>query len=197
MLRDIRLTNSGDSHDSDDACVNVRKHNNTVENVTIDDCLFGIDLKQPTTTSSATTAFRRRCGTSACAETACVSGTATTTGSRGTASSTRATWSRGIPTTTPSSTTSVAAAAIPSISCSRHATWSRATASTTMPSACMSCIPAAAPSATTSSRTPPAPPAWAIGFKEASDVTVEEQRDHLLRDRHHQRHLALRALEVS
>ena len=44
-LRDIRLTNSGDSHDSDDACLNVRKHNNTIENVTIDNCLFGIDLK--------------------------------------------------------------------------------------------------------------------------------------------------------
>lgn len=45
-LRDIRLTNSGESHDSDDACLNLRKHNNTVERVTIDNCLFGIDLKQ-------------------------------------------------------------------------------------------------------------------------------------------------------
>ena len=44
-LRDIRLTNSGDSHDSDDACLNLRRDRNTVENVTIDDCLFGIDLK--------------------------------------------------------------------------------------------------------------------------------------------------------
>ena len=44
-LRDIRLTNSGDSHDSDDACLNLRRDRNTVENVTIDNCLFGIDLK--------------------------------------------------------------------------------------------------------------------------------------------------------
>ncbi|MBW7900806.1 MAG: nitrous oxide reductase family maturation protein NosD [Rhodocyclaceae bacterium] len=45
-LRDIRLTNSGGSHDTDDACLNLRKHGNTVERVRIDDCLFGIDLKQ-------------------------------------------------------------------------------------------------------------------------------------------------------
>jgi nitrous oxidase accessory protein len=44
-LRDIRLTNSGASHDSDDACLNLRKNNNVVERVTIDNCLFGIDLK--------------------------------------------------------------------------------------------------------------------------------------------------------
>ncbi len=45
-LRDIRLTASGGSHDTDDACLNLRKHGNTVERVKIDDCLFGIDLKQ-------------------------------------------------------------------------------------------------------------------------------------------------------
>ncbi|MDQ5882500.1 MAG: nitrous oxidase accessory protein, partial [Pseudomonadota bacterium] len=46
QLRDIRLTNSGASHDTDDACLNLRKHHNTIERVTIDNCLFGIDLKQ-------------------------------------------------------------------------------------------------------------------------------------------------------
>jgi nitrous oxidase accessory protein len=46
QLRDIRLTNSGGSHDTDDACLNVRRHRNTIERVVIDNCLFGIDLKQ-------------------------------------------------------------------------------------------------------------------------------------------------------
>lgn len=46
VLRDIRLTNSGVAHDTDDACLNVRHHRNTVERVVIDNCLFGIDLKQ-------------------------------------------------------------------------------------------------------------------------------------------------------
>jgi nitrous oxidase accessory protein len=45
-LRGITLTGSGGSHDSDDACLNVRGHGNTIENLVIDDCLFGIDLKQ-------------------------------------------------------------------------------------------------------------------------------------------------------
>ncbi len=44
-LRDIRLTNSGTSHDTDDACLNVRGDGNVIERVTIDNCLFGIDLK--------------------------------------------------------------------------------------------------------------------------------------------------------
>jgi len=46
VLRDIHLTNSGIAHDTDDACLNVRRHRNTVERVVIDNCLFGIDLKQ-------------------------------------------------------------------------------------------------------------------------------------------------------
>ena len=45
-LAGLRLTGSGDSHDSDDACVNVRGNRNRIENLVIDDCLFGIDLKQ-------------------------------------------------------------------------------------------------------------------------------------------------------
>jgi parallel beta-helix repeat protein len=45
VLRDLQLTNSGVSHDSDDACLNVRGDRNVVENLHIDDCLFGIDLK--------------------------------------------------------------------------------------------------------------------------------------------------------
>jgi nitrous oxidase accessory protein len=45
-IRGIRLTGSGDSHDTDDSCLDVRGHNALIENVTIDNCLFGIDLKQ-------------------------------------------------------------------------------------------------------------------------------------------------------
>jgi nitrous oxidase accessory protein len=46
VLRGVRLTGSGESHDADDTCLNVRGHRNTIEDVVIDDCLFGIDLKQ-------------------------------------------------------------------------------------------------------------------------------------------------------
>ena len=45
-LRDLTITGSGDSHDSDDACLNVRSHGNVFERLRLDDCLFGIDLKQ-------------------------------------------------------------------------------------------------------------------------------------------------------
>jgi len=45
-VRGLRLTGSGSSHDTDDACLNVRGDRNLVENLIIDDCLFGIDLKQ-------------------------------------------------------------------------------------------------------------------------------------------------------
>jgi nitrous oxidase accessory protein len=46
VLRDLHLTGSGDSHDTDDSCLDVRGHRNTIERVVIDNCLFGIDLKQ-------------------------------------------------------------------------------------------------------------------------------------------------------
>lgn len=45
-LRGLKLQGSGDSHDSDDACLNVRGDHNLVEGLDISDCLFGIDLKQ-------------------------------------------------------------------------------------------------------------------------------------------------------
>jgi nitrous oxidase accessory protein len=45
-LRGLHLTHSGISHDSDDACLNVRGDRNLIEDVRIDDCLFGIDLKR-------------------------------------------------------------------------------------------------------------------------------------------------------
>ena len=45
-LRGLHLTGSGDSHDSDDSCLDVRGHNNQIEKLVIDNCLFGIDLKQ-------------------------------------------------------------------------------------------------------------------------------------------------------
>jgi nitrous oxidase accessory protein len=46
VLRGLHLTGSGDSHDSDDSCLDVRGHNNLIEELRIDNCLFGIDLKQ-------------------------------------------------------------------------------------------------------------------------------------------------------
>lgn len=46
VVRGLRFTNSGDSHATDDACLNVRGHDNTVESNRLEDCLFGIDLKQ-------------------------------------------------------------------------------------------------------------------------------------------------------
>ena len=45
-LRGLHLTGSGDSHDTDDSCLDVRGHKNLIENIKIDNCLFGIDLKQ-------------------------------------------------------------------------------------------------------------------------------------------------------
>jgi nitrous oxidase accessory protein len=45
-LRGINIKGSGDSHDSDDTCLNVRGDHNLIEGVDISDCLFGIDLKQ-------------------------------------------------------------------------------------------------------------------------------------------------------
>jgi nitrous oxidase accessory protein len=46
VLRNVTVTGSGDSHDSDDTCINVRGHGNTIENVRMESCLFGLDLKQ-------------------------------------------------------------------------------------------------------------------------------------------------------
>jgi nitrous oxidase accessory protein len=46
VLRGLHLTGSGDNHDTDDSCLDVRGHNNVIENLVIDNCLFGIDLKQ-------------------------------------------------------------------------------------------------------------------------------------------------------
>jgi len=46
VLRGLTLRGSGDSHDTDDGCLDVRGHRNTLEQLVIEDCLFGIDLKQ-------------------------------------------------------------------------------------------------------------------------------------------------------
>lgn len=46
VLRGLHLTGSGDSHDTDDSCLDVRGHHNVLEDLVIDNCLFGIDLKQ-------------------------------------------------------------------------------------------------------------------------------------------------------
>jgi nitrous oxidase accessory protein len=46
VLRGLHLTGSGDSHDTDDSCLDVRGHRNLIEKLVIDNCLFGIDLKQ-------------------------------------------------------------------------------------------------------------------------------------------------------
>ncbi len=46
VIRGIRLTGSGDSHDTDDSCLDIRGNHNLIEEVQSDNCLFGIDLKQ-------------------------------------------------------------------------------------------------------------------------------------------------------
>ena len=45
-LKGLHLTGSGDSHDTDDSCLDVRGDHNQIEKLVIDNCLFGIDLKQ-------------------------------------------------------------------------------------------------------------------------------------------------------
>ena len=45
-LRGLHLTGSGDSHDTDDSCLDVRGSGNVFEKLVIDNCLFGIDIKQ-------------------------------------------------------------------------------------------------------------------------------------------------------
>jgi nitrous oxidase accessory protein len=51
VLTGLRLTGSGESHDTDDSCLDVRGHHNRIENLVIDNCLFGIDLKQSSDTT--------------------------------------------------------------------------------------------------------------------------------------------------
>lgn len=46
VIRGLRLTGSGDSHDSDDSCLDVRGDHNVIENIKADNCLFGLDFKQ-------------------------------------------------------------------------------------------------------------------------------------------------------
>jgi len=46
VLRGLHLTGSGDSHDTDDSCLDVRGHNNVIEDLKLDNCLFGFDFKQ-------------------------------------------------------------------------------------------------------------------------------------------------------
>ena len=46
ILRGLHLTGSGDSHDTDDSCLDIRGNKNLIEDLKIDNCLFGIDLKQ-------------------------------------------------------------------------------------------------------------------------------------------------------
>lgn len=45
-LKNLHLTNSGESHNDLDAAVQVRGNFNVVKDCVIDDCLFGIDLQQ-------------------------------------------------------------------------------------------------------------------------------------------------------
>ncbi|PJB02566.1 MAG: nitrous oxide reductase family maturation protein NosD, partial [Hydrogenophilales bacterium CG_4_9_14_3_um_filter_63_34] len=46
VLRGLHLTGSGDSHDTEDTCLEIRGNRNVAENLVIDNCLFGIDLRQ-------------------------------------------------------------------------------------------------------------------------------------------------------
>lgn len=46
VLKGLVFTGSGDSHATDDTCLNVRGHENVIEDNAFEDCLFGVDLKQ-------------------------------------------------------------------------------------------------------------------------------------------------------
>jgi len=46
VLKNLHLTNSGDSHNDIDAGVQVRGNFNVIKDIVIDNCLFGIDLQQ-------------------------------------------------------------------------------------------------------------------------------------------------------
>jgi nitrous oxidase accessory protein len=46
VIRNLRLTNSGDSHNNIDAGVQVRGNFNVIKDTVIDNCLFGVDLQQ-------------------------------------------------------------------------------------------------------------------------------------------------------
>ena len=46
QLRNLHITNSGESHNQIDACVQVRGNFNIIKDNILDNCLFGIDLQQ-------------------------------------------------------------------------------------------------------------------------------------------------------
>ncbi|MEY3220026.1 MAG: hypothetical protein RIT27_1383 [Pseudomonadota bacterium] len=46
QLRNVHITNSGNSHNNTDACVQIRGHFNIVKDNLLDNCLIGIDLQQ-------------------------------------------------------------------------------------------------------------------------------------------------------
>lgn len=46
QLRNLRITNSGESHNDLDACVQVRGNFNIIKDNVLDNCLFGVDLQQ-------------------------------------------------------------------------------------------------------------------------------------------------------
>lgn len=46
VVRNLHLTNSGDSHNDIDSCVQVRGRFNVISDNIIDNCLFGVDLQQ-------------------------------------------------------------------------------------------------------------------------------------------------------
>jgi parallel beta-helix repeat protein len=146
---DCALTGSGDSHDTDDSCLDVRGHRNTIEQLVIDNCLFGIDLKQSNDNAVRGNRISSKPATSACAATACACGTATATASRTTRSSIRATWWPGIRTAT-SIRRNVGRRSRYSI----HFMFANnnvveGNRSTTTPSACTSCTPRACTSCAT------------------------------------------------
>ncbi len=60
VLRGLNLKGSGDSHDSDDTCLNVRGDHNLIEGLDISDCLFGVDLKQSNYNTVRTTRIRSK-----------------------------------------------------------------------------------------------------------------------------------------
>jgi nitrous oxidase accessory protein len=171
-LRGLHLTGSGDSHDTDDSCLDVRGHNNVIEKLVIDNCLFGIDLKQSNDKSFAATesAPKNDLGVRGDGLRLWYSNDNLIEKNEIIDSRDMVAWYSHA---TPSATTSASAAATRSTSCSPTTTSSKATVSTTTRSASTSCTPKGGVSRNNIISHATGATGMAIGFKEASGTIIE------------------------
>jgi nitrous oxidase accessory protein len=145
VLRGLHLTGSGDSHDTDDSCLDVRGHRNVIENLVIDNCLFGIDLKQSSDSVIRNNKVRskpRELGVRGDGLRLWYSDRNLVEGNEVADSRDMVAWYSHDNMST--AAMSACAAATRSTSCSPTTTSSKATASTTTRWACISCTPRAA-----------------------------------------------------